>query len=237
MNNEKKPSEDNIVDVEEHFATGKTLPRGKQYRIRIDKQQYVVNVEQMTGWEILALAGKTPEKFLLRLKTKGGVEPVAPDQVVSFMAPGIERFMTIPNEVTEGDAAIPRVQFNLLPADREYLDSIGLRWEAVEEGGIKAAVIYDWPLPKGYNVIEADVHVRLNPGYPDTQIDMAYFSPALARADSRGIGGLSMCSFDGRQWQQWSRHRTSNSTWRIGEDNLSTHMSLVRDWLEAELRK
>lgn len=237
MSSEKHPSEDNVVDVEEYFSAGKEVPKGKQYRIRLDKQQYVVNVEQMTGREILALAGKTPEKSLLRLKAKGGVEPVGPDQVVSFLAPGLERFMTIPNEVTEGDATIPRVQFNLLPADREYLDSLGLRWEAVEEGGIKAAVIYDWPLPEGYNVGEANVHVRLNPGYPDTQIDMAYFSPALARADNRGIGGLSLCSFDGRQWQQWSRHRTSNSTWRIGDDNLSTHMPLVRNWLEAELRK
>lgn len=212
-------------------------PKASQYSIRIDKQQYVVDVEYMNGREILSLAGKTTEKFLLRMKVKGSVEAVAPDQVVNFQDPGLERFMTIPNEVTEGDAALPRVDFALLPGDKEYLDSLGLRWEAVEEGGIKAVVVYSWPLPKGYNVGEADVHVRFNAGYPDSQIDMAYFAPALARADGRGIGGLSLCPFDGRQWQQWSRHRTANSQWRIGEDDLSTHMSLVRDWLEAELRK
>ncbi|WP_227817364.1 multiubiquitin domain-containing protein [Nitrogeniibacter aestuarii] len=237
MNSEKQQVEDNIIDVEEYFAAGKEVPSAKQYRIRLDKQQYVVDVGYMTGREILALAGKTPEKFLLRLKAKGGVEPVDPDQVVSFLAPGVERFMTIPNEVTEGDAAAPRVQFNLLPADREYLDSLGLCWEAVAEGAIKAVVIYKWPLPKGYNVGEADVHVRLPPGYPDSQIDMAYFSPILSRTDNRSIGGLSLCQFDGRQWQQWSRHRTRNSTWRIGEDDLGTHMPLVRDWLEREFRK
>lgn len=237
MSNEKHQSEDTVIDVEEYFAAAKEVPKAKQYRIRLDKQQYVVDVEQMTGREILALAGKVPEKYLLRLKTKGGVEPIGPDQAVSFLAPGIERFMTIPNEVTEGDAASPRVQFNLLPADRQYLDSLGLRWEGVEEGGIKAVVINNWPLPMGYHVSEADVHVRLPPGYPDSQIDMAYFSPALSRADNRSIGGLSLCPFDGRQWQQWSRHRTPSSTWRIGEDDLSTHMPLVRDWLEAELRK
>lgn len=125
---------------------------------------------------------------------------------MSFLDPGIERFMTIPNEVTEGDAAPPRMQFNLLPADRIFLDSLGLRWEALAEGGIKAVLIYNWSLPNGYNVNVADVHVRLKPGYPDTQIDMAYFSPSLTRADNLGIGGLSMCSLDGRHWQQWSTH-------------------------------
>lgn len=237
MNNEKQASEGNIVDVEEHFSAGKQVPRAKEYRIRLDKQQFVVGADHMTGREILALAGKTPEKFLLRLKAASGVEPIGPDQEVSFLAPGIERFMTIPNEVTEGDAAISRVQFNPLLTDRKYLDSLCLRWEAVTENGVQALVIYNWPIPNGYNVAETDMHVRLNQGYPDTQIDMAYFSPALVRADNRPVGGLTMCSFDGRQWQQWSRHRTPNSQWRIGEDDLSTHVPLVRDWLEAELRK
>jgi hypothetical protein len=237
MSNEKHDSEDNVVDVEEYFAAGKPVPKAKQYRIRVDKLQYLVGVEQMTGREILALAGKTPEKFLLRLKVANGVEPVGAEQMVSFSAPGIERFMTIPNEVTEGDGAASRMQFSPLFADKKYLNSLGLRWEAVVENNIQALVIYNWQLPKGYNVAEADVHVRLNNGYPDTQIDMAYFSPALARADNRAIGGLTTCSFDGRQWQQWSRHRTANSQWRIGEDDVSTHMPLVRDWLEVELRK
>jgi hypothetical protein len=74
-------------------------------------------------------------------------------------------------------------------------------------------------------------------GYPDSQIDMAYFAPVLARSDNRGVNGLSFMQFDGRQWQQWSRHRTANSPWRIGEDDLSSHMGYVFAWLEAELRK
>jgi hypothetical protein len=46
-----------------------------------------------------------------------------------------------------------------------------------------------------------------------------------------------MCQFAGRQWQQWSRHRTAASAWRPGEDDLSTHMPCVQDWLAAELKK
>lgn len=233
----QEQTQDDVVDLEAYFAAQRPVPRGKKYRIRIDKQFYVVPVAELTGRQILELAGKTPETFLLRQKIRNGVEPVRPDQVVSFVTPGIERFMTIPNEVQEGEPAPPRLQFNPLPADVEYLTSLGLRWEAIIDGGIRAIVIYQWPLPTGYNVGTADVNVRLTAGYPDAEIDMAYFAPALARLDARGIANLSACTFDGREWQQWSRHRIATSKWRIGEDDLSTHMPLVRDWLEAELRK
>ena len=66
---------------------------------------------------------------------------------------------------------------------------------------------------------------------------MAYFYPGLSRADGKAIGALSPLEFDGKSWQQWSRHRTAASVWRMGEDNLSTHMTLVADWLNQELLK
>jgi hypothetical protein len=57
----------------------------------------------MTGQAILALAGKTPQQYLLSQRLRGGVvEPVAPDRVVSFVEPGVERFMTMPKDTTEG---------------------------------------------------------------------------------------------------------------------------------------
>jgi hypothetical protein len=237
QNQNHQPDEGDVVDIEAFAAAGKPVPRGKKYRIRIDKHQHVVGVSEMKGREILALEGKTPEKYLLRQKIHGSVVPVGPDQVVSFVAPGVERFMTIPNEVQEGDPAPQRVQFKLLPGDLAFLNSLGLRWEAVLDGQVMCAIIYDWPLPPGYNVEVTDVHVRMTQGYPDSQIDMAYFAPALARSDGRSVNGLSFIPFDGRQWQQWSRHRTANSPWRIGEDDLSTHLGYVFAWLEAELRK
>ena len=191
----------------------------------------------MNGTQILALAGKTPDKFLLRQKLHGGVEPVEPGQVVNFSAAGVERFMTIPKQVSEGEGPQPRREFSLLSHDAEYLDSLELRWEAVIEANLNIVVVYTWPLPSRYNVPHTDVHIRLTNGYPETQIDMAYFSPALSRADGRGINNLSMATFDGRQWQQWSRHRTADSVWRPGVDDISTHMALMDDWLVAELAK
>jgi hypothetical protein len=232
-----QPPQHDVVDLEQYFAAGKTVPPAKKYRIRIDKQQYEVNTDHMSGREILHLAGKTPDKYLLRQKVAGNVEEVEADEVVSFLRPGVERFMTIPNEVTEGDSPSVRLQFPLLADDAEFLASLGSRWEAVVENGVKVIVIYDWELPHGYGVSAADVHLRLTDGYPDVQIDMAYFAPPLTRADRKGINGLSELQFDGRTWQQWSRHRTAASQWRAGEDNLSTHLAVVRKWLIAELRK
>jgi hypothetical protein len=233
----QQQDDDDIVDMEEFFAANKPVPKGKKYRIRIDKEHRVVDVPEMTGRAILDLVGKTPEKFLLRQKLRGGVHPVEPDQVVSFLAPSVERFMTIPNEVTEGEGTQTRRQFALLRVDAEYLDSLGLRWETAIEAGVKATIVYGWPLPAGYNVTMADVHVRFSDGYPDAQIDMAYFAPALSRSDARAINNLSSSEFDGRNWQQWSRHRTPVSAWRPGIDDLSTHMALVDNWLAAELHK
>ncbi len=237
MQSDHGQESDEIIDLEEFAAAGKPVPKGKKYRIRIDKEVKVVEVDHMTGRELLALVGKTPEKYILRQRTKGGVHPVGPDDKVSFLDPGVERFMTIPKEVTEGEGPQPRRQFTLMGGDVTYLNGLGRRWEALIDGGVQAAVMYGFPLPAGYNVANADVHVRFNSGYPDTQLDMAYFSPPLVRADGRGINNLSMTTLDGRAWQQWSRHRTTVSAWRPGIDDLSTHMALVEDWLAAELRK
>jgi hypothetical protein len=237
MQTDREHQDDDIIDLEDFAVAGKPVPKGKKYRIRIDKDTKVVDVDHMKGREILALVNKTPAKFILRQRIKGGVQPVGPEDTVSFLDPGVERFMTIPNEVTEGEGPQPRRQFALLKDDAAFLDSLALRWEAVEVGGVQAVIIYGWPLPAGYNVAYADVHVRFNSGYPDTQLDMAYFAPAVARSNGRGINNLSVTPFDGREWQQWSRHRTASSAWRPGIDDLSTHMALVEDWLAAELRK
>lgn len=226
-----------VIDIEIYAKEGKQVPIGRNYKIRIDKTQYTVSVHKMTGREILTLDGKKPEQFILRQKIRGQVVRIELDQVVDFTAPGVERFMTIPNEVTEGEADLMRHDFELMQDDITYLESLNLPYESVVEAGVRRVLIHGFPLPKGYNVDKASVFVYLSPGYPDTQIDMAYFYPALSRADGKLIGALSLSAFDGKNWQQWSRHRTSTSAWRIGEDSLSTHMTLVADWLNQELLK
>lgn len=91
------------VDIEEFAKAGREVPRARRYRIRIDRERFTVTVPQMTGREILALAGKTPEGHLLSQKFRSGAaQPVARNETVSFTAPGVERFMTMPRDATEG---------------------------------------------------------------------------------------------------------------------------------------
>ena len=231
-------SEIETIDIEEYAKAGKPVPAGKRYRIKIDKQKYTVSVPSMTGRELLELAGKTPpEKFILRQKIGKDVTRIELDDSASFLAKGVERFMVVPKEVTEGDGPTPRRDFDLLDDDFEFLNSLGLGWESVVESGARRIVIHEWPIPEGYNMPTVKVNVRLESGYPDAQIDMAYFLPHLKRTDARPIGALSDDTFDGQTWQRWSRHRTGLSTWRVGVDNLQTHLILVENWLREELQK
>jgi hypothetical protein len=94
---------DEIIDLEEWAKADKKPRRAKGYRIRIDKEYKVVEVHSMTGRQILALVGKTPETYLLSQKFRGGrVEPVKADQVVEFHHHQIERFQTLALDPTEG---------------------------------------------------------------------------------------------------------------------------------------
>lgn len=92
------------VDLEQFAKAGKTPPKAKAYRIRVDNQYFPVPHPSRTGREILVIAGKAPpESFILTQKLRGGVvKTIELNEVVDFTAPGIERFNTLPREVTEG---------------------------------------------------------------------------------------------------------------------------------------
>lgn len=92
------------VDVEATAAEAKRRPRARRYRIRIDRERFVVEVPEMTGRQILELAGRKPAgQWLLSQKLHGGqVITIGLDQKVDFRAPGVERFMTLPVDQTEG---------------------------------------------------------------------------------------------------------------------------------------
>lgn len=131
-----------------------------------------------------------------------------------------------------------RRQFEPPEEDRDFLDNrLCLEWEAVKEADVRRVLVLKYGLPVGYNVAEADLFLRLEAGYPDSQIDMVFFYPALGLTNGKAIGASSGSQdFDGRMWQQWSRHRTAENPWIPGVDNIERHLLLVRYWLERELR-
>ena len=100
----KETEMDDVIDIEEHAKAGKPVPPGKRYRIRIDKEHYTVAVPTMTGRQLLELAHKVPpERYEVRQKLQGGeLKKIGLDETVRFDAPGVERYVTLPLDQTEG---------------------------------------------------------------------------------------------------------------------------------------
>ena len=100
-----EPAEREELDIEifakEH--PDRTKPDAGVYIIRIDRERKRVREPELTGIKILALVGKTPDTHKLFQKFCGGeTEVIEPDDVVSVLKPGVERFQTIPKDTTDG---------------------------------------------------------------------------------------------------------------------------------------
>ncbi len=95
---------DEVVDLEEYAQAGRKPPRARRYRIKIDKTKYEVEQSSMTGRELLVLAEKNPpERYMISQKPRGGQpKQIQLDESVDFTTPGIEKFLTLPLDQTEG---------------------------------------------------------------------------------------------------------------------------------------
>lgn len=227
----------NILSFPGEAPTGEPCQPVETYTIKVNGKEHHVEAPSMLANEIIALSGQQdPTKHELnQILLDGDSISLEKNDKVHFTDPGIECFITIPLDMTEGFDA--RKQFSLPPDDIQFLESLGLNWEAVIEKNIRRVIIHDFPIPEGYNVNKVMVNVRIEARYPDVQIDMAYFYPEIHRHDRKTIKAISMDDFDQKRWQRWSRHRTPSNPWRPGIDNLSTHMSAVKQWLLQELNK
>ena len=225
-----------IIDLEQAAKNGQQAPKGKKNRILVNQKPLVVEKDRMTGEEILSAAGlNPPNRHQLRMKVRGTWITVNYEQEIDFTAPGIEKFKTLPLDQTEGE--VPRRDFTLLEEDVEFLESLGLKWEAIILNQMQWVLIHLYTVPKGYNVEEVLIAVQIRPGYPTAALDMLYFFPALQRVDRQPINALAMMNIDGKEFQRWSRHRSGANPWRPGVDNLGTHVPLADVWLNQEFQK
>ena len=98
--------EEEQVEVEEFGKRGGTerAPKARHYVIRVDKLKFTVDKPELTGREILTIAGKLPpEQYKLTQKFHGGAaNTIQLDDRVDLRAPGVERFMTLKRDQTEG---------------------------------------------------------------------------------------------------------------------------------------
>jgi hypothetical protein len=227
-----------IVELEEHVKHhhDKPAPHARHYAFRVDKTRVVVDKPKIDGEQILAKVDKTPDKFKL-YQHKRGHQPIqiGPKEIVDLQACGVERFTTMPKDTTEGLTEGERKRdFHLPSIDEDYLNGLGLKWEAVLDAKIRWLFIHGWKIPPGYNHGIVTLALMIPDNYSDSQIDMVYCREHLARRDGRPIPNLTGQLICGSNWQRWSRHRTGANPWRVGVDDVASHLGLVDEWLRRE---
>jgi hypothetical protein len=228
-------------DLEDCGKSGRDPRRAKSYRIIIDRLEKVVHRHEMTGREILNLVGKSAEKFTLTEKLHGGARVrIEPDEIVVFHRHKVERFETAPRSASNGEM---NVRGPLGSDDVEYLNASGYAWKLVpfpvvgQRGSAgHALILIGYRLPAAFRPTVVDLMIRIPMFYPATGLDMFNTNPAVARADARSLPALSFFQFEGRPWQQWSRHRLPDDPWNPVTDCLATHMSLVESAMAADAR-
>lgn len=99
-----KTNDKTAVDLETFAKEGKKIPKDcKLFRIRIDREKYLVQQAALTGAELLQLADKDPNEYRILYKGCGGKPHIIPlDTNFSFLNPGVERFMTQKIRAQEG---------------------------------------------------------------------------------------------------------------------------------------
>jgi hypothetical protein len=226
------------VDLEECARAGRTPPRAKRYRFKVNETLCTWPHETILGRQILEQAGLTPpENYTLREKVAG--EPprrIELDETVHLRKHGVEKFRAIKKGQQEGEAQ-GRRHAPVLEQDRVFLDHYGLQWEAIVDGG-PWILMHGFPMLPGASHAFVTVATRMTTGYPIAALDMLYVYPALSRKDGRAIPCTeAMQMLDGKQYQRWSRHRTVANPWVPGEDSLETHIYLVEEYFRAEFTR
>lgn len=232
---------DEPIDVETLLKAGLPIPSSNKYLVKIDGKKVIISQFGPTGKELLAAVNKDATKFeLIQKFTLGRTEKVEINERVDLRVCGVEKFVTIPLDQTNGKGnqslANCRRDFSLLALDQAFLEESKFSYDLIKKGNQQWLIIHNYPIPVGYNVESANLALLLPSNYPDTQIDMAYFSPSLSLNSKKAIPQTQHnANINGKQYQRWSRHRTSANPWRPGVDDLSTHLRCVENWLLREI--
>ncbi len=246
------------LDILRHGASVPVLPNELVDLGQAGVEQFL-KVAKKNTWK-LKVQGETleydfPEVMVADAMTRAGFDPkkawhiylivkdqpkkeVSIDYIVDLRSPGIEKIRLMQRNVDNGDGQrqAQRRQFKLQKVDEQFLDGMGLRWEALMEGQTQWLVIHSYNLPAGYEPQTVRLALNIHKDYPAAQIDMFYFWPHVHLAGGRAIPSTQVtATVDGVVFQGWSRHRNEASKWDESCDNVRTHMALVETCLGKEL--
>ncbi|MCY3673669.1 MAG: multiubiquitin domain-containing protein [Paracoccaceae bacterium] len=225
------PGEDNKgdpIDIELCSKHDRIPPRGQRYKIRIDREKFVVKETIISGKDILALVNKIPEEWALNQKFGGGKRKrIDKNEFIDLSSPGTERFETVLRQAQQGDID----HFDILAEDKEYLNANHPKWEICSEGhGKYGLIIEGFTVPFGFNSSNTRLMVLIPVGYPATPLDMFYVDPPLSKTNGQIPGCLATEAHFGTSWQRWSRHYD----WKVGEHSIISHLEYVVSELELE---
>jgi hypothetical protein len=188
----------------------------RAFKFMIDNRQLEWGKPTISGKLLKKLAGVSPEKYDVYLEVRGGQDLLVRDgDLEDLSKPGVERFITVIRETTEGLIALPE-------ADARYLTDHRIATELVIDGPHTGVVLKQMQLPPNkFDHVAVDVLVILPSGYPDVPTDMFYCNPwlTLVSAGRYPTRAEASHTFQGKNWQRWSRH---NASWRPGIDGLHT---------------
>ncbi len=192
----------------------------RSFRFKIDDADLEWPRACISGLVLRKLA-KLPSNYNLWQELPGQHDrKIADTDFIDLGAPGVERFVSLIDQTTEGDA---------LPSkDQAFLAGQGYDFDVVVEGGTTGIVLKSVVLPVGkFNSQMADILILLPTGYPDCPPDMFYVSPKLTLASTGLLPKACEVEhhFGGRAWQRWSRH---SDAWRPGIDGLRTMVARVQ---------
>jgi hypothetical protein len=229
-----RPWLDTVV-IEEYGKTCQPVPPAHTYILHIDKVDKPWNHGKISVAQLLGLVGKEAAKFNVLKFYSNNPKPVmvAVNEAIDLQEKCLVRFVTQPKTQTDGFSG--RRQFRLPAEDEQFLDGLGYPWETIASGSIWL-LVYNYPLPAGYNSPSTTLALLIPPAYPAAEIDMAYFYPALAKTSGRAIAAITSQSIDGKVFQRWSRHRNAGD-WQPGIDSIITHLSLVDNWLNTDINR
>jgi hypothetical protein len=224
-----------VVDIEEYGKTCKPVPIAKEYLIKVDKNKYPWHDRFILGKQVIGLEieKNVSDYNLLKFYSNSPKPvPVGPDEKIDLTEKCLIRFVVQPKTQSDGE----RQTFSLPEEDADFLNQIGFPWEAYLEGSSMWLLVNDYIIPEGYNTTKATIALMIPPTYPASQIDMAYFYPQLSKNNGKAINAITTQSIDGKVFQRWSRHRKSGE-WKPGVDCVATHLELVNNWLENDLKR
>lgn len=196
------------------------------FKFKIDEKDLEWPRACISGFVLRKLAD-LPDNYNLWQEIPGQQDrKIADSDVINLDAKGVERFISLIDQTTEGDT---------LPSfDQTFLVDHGYQFDVVQEGRETGIILKSLDLPKGkFNVEAADILVLLPTGYPDCAPDMFYAYPHLTLASGQVPKACTVQhTYAGRVWQRWSRH---NNAWRPGIDGLRTMVARIKTAL-AEAR-